>query len=456
MNDETENLESGGAAWGRWVGVLLCLAVWFGPTPAGMPPAAQRLAAIATLMAVWWVTNAWPIAVTSLLPTVLFPLLGIQSAKVVSTAYFSDSSCLYLGGFMLALGVEKWGLHRRIALITISLLGSSPKRIVLGFLSATFFLSMWMSNTATTLVMLPIALSLLNSMGELASDQQGVPKGDPQLDRLATAVLLGIAYAASIGGVTTLVGTPTNIVFGDLFLRSFPDAPRISAGEWMVVWVPFGLVFLMFCWMLLSWGLKPSASMARLDASFFRERLRQLGAMSRGEQAMAYLFVITALLWMFRIDFRLTETLSIHGWGDWVIAGLEAWQVKAKPHELADWVSDATVAMLVALLMFLIRVPTESGRWQTLMDWPTASKLPWDILLLFGGGFALADAFRTTGLAEWAGKAFAEHSAHQPAWVLVAAVCDSHCLPNRVSKANGNAGFPSGWRGDRQEYSSAW
>ena len=420
MSDDVETLASERhPRWGRWAGLILFAAVWLCPMPDGMPAAAHRLAAVATLMAVWWVTNAWPIAVTSLLPTVLFPALGIQSAKATSSAYFSDSSCLYLGGFIIALGVEKWGLHRRIALGTISFLGSSPKRIVLGFCVATFFLSMWMSNTATTLVMLPIALSLL---GELASDREAGTQKDGQLKRLSTAVFLGIAYSASIGGLTTLVGTPTNIVFGDLFLKSFSDAPRISAGEWMLTWVPFGLVFLAFCWLMLSWNLGTSEQLGRVERSFFRERLKQLGPMRLGERVMAGLFLTTALLWMLRVDFRISDSVHVHGWGDWVIEALLAWGVQAEPHELADWVSDATVAMAVAILMFFISIPTESGLREPLMDWKTASKLPWDILLLFGGGFAVAAAFRTTGLAKWAGDAFAQHSAHQPAWLLVTAV----------------------------------
>jgi sodium-dependent dicarboxylate transporter 2/3/5 len=409
-----------GPQWGRWAGLIVFLVVWFSPTPDGLPVAAHRLAAVAMLMAAWWVTSAWPVAVTSLLPVVLFPALGIQSAKGVSTAYFSDSSFLYLGGFVIALGVEKWGLHRRIALTTISLLGSSPKRIVLGFLVATFTLSMWMSNTASTLVMLPIAMSLLESLKEISGDR---PEDERQLRKLATAVLLGIAYAASLGGLTTLVGTPTNIVFGDLFQKSFPEAPRISAGEWMLVWAPFGLAFLLFCWLLLSWGLKPSQGVGRLEGAFFRERLKELGPMRRGERAMAAVFATTALLWMLRIDFRVSDSFQIHGWGDWVVEGLKHQGVAAKPGELTDWVSDATVGMAMALLMFFIPVPTEEGRRKPLMDWQTASKLPWDILLLFGGGFALADAFRTTGLAEWAGETFARHSAQQPAWALVTAVC---------------------------------
>ncbi len=420
MNNELDEHDPGdGPAWGRWAGLLLFGVVWLCPTPAGLPPAAHRLAAIAVLMSAWWVTSAWPIAVTSLLPIALFPLLGIQSSKTVAGAYFSDSSCLYLGGFVIALGIERWGLHRRMALLTISLIGSSPKRIVLGFILATFLLSMWMSNTATTLVMLPIALSLLGELGETATDR----RGDSQLENLSTAVLLGIAYAASIGGLTTLVGTPTNIVFGDLYVKSFPDAPRISAGEWMLVWVPFGLVFALFCWLLLIWGLKPSVRIGQVESSFFRKRLRQLGPMRRGEQVMLAVFLVTALLWMFRIDFRISETASIHGWGDWMIEGLTRLGVDAQSKDLSDYVGDSTVAMAVALLMFFIRIPTEDGASQPLMDWQTASKLPWDILLLFGGGFALADAFRTTGLAEWAGRAFSDHAAQQPAWALVLVVC---------------------------------
>jgi len=257
---------------------------------------------------------------------------------------------------------------------------------------------------------------------QAANPERGDKKRSP-LDHLAAAVLLGIAYAASIGGLTTLVGTPTNIVFGDLWIRSFPQADRISAGEWMFVWVPFGLTFLAICWAMLSWNLPSMAGYVSAERSFFRDRLRELGPMSAGERIMAVLFLTAALLWMFRIDFKITDQVSIPGWGDWAIAGLKAWGVTGKPHELSEWVSDATVAMTIALLMFFIPVPLPDRTRQPLMDWRTASKLPWEILLLFGGGFALADAFRTTGLAEWVGHVFAAWGAGQPAWLLVTVVC---------------------------------
>lgn len=416
------------AVIGRWVGLAVCISVLFLPTPAGLNPAGQRLAAVVSLMAIWWVTQAMPVAATSLLPIALFPALGIQSAKVVGQSYLGDSSFLYLGGFIIALGIERWGLHRRIALLTVTAVGTSPKQIVFGFLLATFCLSMWISNTATTLLMLPIAVALLATLEGLHTTAlttetgEVAPQQDAAFKHFAFALTLGIAYAASIGGLATLVGTPTNIAFVNIWIRQFPDAPVISAGQWMLTWTPFGFVFLIFTWQLLVWGMRIPAGFHGLDRSFFLKRVRELGVMGSGEWIMLFLFVLTALLWIFRTDFRLGEPVLIPGWNRPVANWLIAWGIPAK--EALDYISDATVGMSVAVLMFVIPVDrTPQGQIRFLMDWETASKLPWEILLLFGGGFAIAGAFESTKLSVWVGEVFSRIAEGQPVWVLVVAVC---------------------------------
>ena len=430
MSMEDEPANESVATIGRWLGLILAVVICFLAPPAGLNPAGQRLAAVVVLMGIWWVTQAMPVAVTSLLPLALFPLLGIQSAKIVGQSYLSDSSFLYLGGFIIALGIERWGLHRRIALMTVAAVGTSPRRIILGFCLATFGLSMWISNTATTLLMLPIAMALLATLEGLGvtaatRDESGglaANPPDPAFAHFATALTLGIAYSASIGGLATLVGTPTNIAFVNIWKSQFPDEPVISAGQWMMTWGPFGLVFLFVTWGVLIRGMKTPAGFDRLNHDFFLTRLRELGRIRRGELIMLILFVLTALLWIFRTDFKLTDEPLVRGWNRFTASILMSWGISAK--EAPDYISDATVGMTIAALMFLIPVEkTSKGTVRFLMDWQTASKLPWDILLLFGGGFAIAGAFESTGLSVWTGNLFSQLMAGQQIWVLVAAVC---------------------------------
>jgi len=414
------------AVLGRWLGGLLALGVLLAPAPDGLQPAAQRLAAVVLLMGVWWVTQALPIAVTSLLPLALFPLLGIQSARDVGRSYLSDSSFLYLSGFIIALGIERWGLHRRLALLTVMGVGISPRRIVLGFLLATFGLSMWISNTATTLLMLPIATALLATLEGIARPNPDVPSGqlpaDPAFRHFAIALTLGIAYASSLGGLATVVGTPTNIAYMNIWSRQFPDQPPISAGQWMLTWVPFGLTMLVVTWVVLVWGLGRPRGFEAVDRSFFEKRYLELGSMHRGEFLMLVLFVLTALLWIFRTDFKVTDTPLVPGWSRITAAWLVEHGVPEKDAD--EFLSDATVGMAIAILMFLIPVQRDGkGKMRFLMDWETASRLPWEILLLFGGGFAIAGAFEVTGLSLWVGRVFSTMAEGQSVWVLVGLVC---------------------------------
>lgn len=424
MSEGAEEGHGRAAFWGRLIGIALFLAIWLMPTPAGMSVPAQRLAAVTALMAVFWVTQAYAIVATSLFPLALYPFLGILPAKEVCQAYISDSSFLYLGGFLIALGMERWHLHRRIALHIICRTGSSPRQIVLGFMLATFVLSMWVSNTATTLMMLPIAIALLTSLEDsLDHGPKLALQQDPAFRHLGQAVMLGIAYSATIGGVATPVGTPTNAAFLTIFANQFPDAPRISAGQWMIAWVPFGVVFLGVAWLVLTWGLKRPPGFERFDRSFFRSRLTALGRASRPEMAMLAAFLAIAGLWIFRTDFSIGDTPLIPGWNRLVIAWLRSSGVTGENQALGEYVNDAAVAMTVALVLFLIPVrDPASGRRVKLMDWRTARSVPWDILFLFGGGFAIANAFQKTGLSIWAGQHLEVLGRDQPAIVVVAAV----------------------------------
>ncbi|HSG73427.1 MAG TPA: SLC13 family permease, partial [Planctomycetaceae bacterium] len=312
MNDPAEALKDPLVPrLGKWLGpVLFLLTLSVGPFP-GLSLEGQRLLAVTLLMACYWLTNAIPIYATSLIPLVLFPALGILSSRDVSNTYIDHTVFLFFGGFVIALGIEKWGLHRRIALKILTVVGGSPRRVVLGFMLATSFLSMWISNTATTLLMIPIALSLAISLRE--SETQDFT--DSEAEKLEIAQLLGIAYSASIGGLITLVGTPTNVAFKGLFESQIfsGNPPPLSMGKWIVTFLPMGVLFIGFTWWLLCRNVTRSI---QVEEDFFRSRLRRLGPMNRGEQWMLGVFVATALLWMFRTGFDLGLGFRIPGWGD--------------------------------------------------------------------------------------------------------------------------------------------
>jgi sodium-dependent dicarboxylate transporter 2/3/5 len=431
----SEKLDPPGRRIWLWLSLVLFAAVLAAPRPEGLPPAAHRLAATTVLMAFLWASQALPIAVTSLIPLAAYPALGIQSMEDVSDAYIDANIFLYLGGFIIALGIERWGLHRRMALTVVSAIGSSPRRIVLGFMLATAFVSMWVSNTATTMLMLPIASALLvlligDEPGETA-EASVPPRGnrlEPSVAKpLGRALMLGIAHSASLGGLSTLVGTPTNIALLGLWRRLFPEAPEPSMSEWMTAFVPLAVAMLLTAFALLTWSIPVTHKGEELGARYFREQLRGLGRLSAGEWAMLIIFVTTALLWILRTPIvwqRATgETWTLlPGWGPLYEAflqerlGVEAAVAKGAVH-------DTLIAMLMAVLMFVVSVRVE-GEWRPLIVWTDVQRgLPWGILLLFGGGFAMAGAFGATGLSAWLGETLADSLAGVSPVVLVAAVC---------------------------------
>ncbi len=350
-------------------------------------PILTYTAGVGILMAFWWVTEAVPIAITSLLPVFLFPLFGVMDSGHTASAYINYIIFLYIGGFMMALAMEKWNLHRRIALFVLLKVGQRPIHILFGFMFAGYFLSMWMSNTATAMLMVPISLSIMKNLEDF------YPKAI--INRFSIAVFLGLAYSCSIGGIATLIGTPPNLSFARIYAISYPDAPEISFSTWMIFALPLSLVILVVALVVLYVMYVPKKNMERISKDLLKEKYTALGAMSREEKWVGILFVTMAFLWVFRSPITI-GTFTIPGW--------------SMLFENPGYFNDGTVAIAMAVLLFL--VPSRENT--ALMDWKTAVKLPWDIVFLFGGGFALALAVKESGLGLWLGELVTESSNWSP------------------------------------------
>lgn len=370
------------------VAVATLLWITFGTPPEGLSVAGFRAAGVGLIMGALWMTEALPVPVTAMLPVVLFPILGVATVKE-TTAPFSDQVIyLYMGGFMLSLAMQRWGLHRRIALKIISITGTRERSIVWGFIMATAFLSMWVSNTATTMMMLPIALSVAQLLGK-----QGGEAGHT----FPLVLMLGIAYASTIGGLGTPIGTPTNAVFMGYMEKI---GQPVSFTKWMTVGVPLVLIALplthavltRFCFKLQNVEVEGAKQLIQGE-------LRSLGGMSRGEIATAVVFTLAALCWVSR---------------QFVVESLES-----PPAWLTSSSADTVVAIGAALVLFLVPVDFKNGVF--VLEWKQASKLPWDVLLLFGGGLSLAAAFESTKFAEWLGTQ-AGALRGLPMWSIIAII----------------------------------
>ncbi|MGE0682825.1 MAG: DASS family sodium-coupled anion symporter [Candidatus Binatia bacterium] len=366
-------------AIGLFAGLALFLLLLLFPAPSGMEATAWRVTAATVLIGVWWVTEAIHPTVTALLPLVLFPLLHILTPQEVSAVYADHVIFLFMGGFLIALAMEKWNLHRRIALQILSRVGTSPHALTLGFMGTTAAISMWVSNTATTMIMLPIATAILAH-----ADSQGynTKKG------FGTALLLMVAYGASIGGVGTPVGTPPNVIFVGAFTKLFPAAQPIVFSQWLLFGLPTVIVLIVVTWAYLAFIVFPFSTVGwQADSHFLQERLQALGPMSSQEKKVLAVAATTAFLWIFREDLPFGG-ITIPGW----------------KHLLppAVTIQDSTVAMAMALLLFLIPADRQAGVF--LMDWETAERIPWGVLILLGGGLALAEAVEKSGLAVWLGS----------------------------------------------------
>lgn len=381
-------------------------------------PLVTRTAAVAAWMAVWWLTEAVPLAATALLPLALFPVLGVAPGKEIAGAYINSTIFLFLGGFLLALAMERWDLHRRIALLIIGVAGGRPDALILGFMAAAALLSMWISNTATAIMMLPMALAILSRQDSQHPDRSAGPPGaHPDAKApppgLTACLLLGIAYAASIGGIATPVGTPPNLILLRIYSISFPDAPPLSFGQWMFMGLPFAFVMVGIAWLMLTKVLyrRALSREPEMDASALRAEYRALGPMSREERSILIVFVTTALLWCFRTDIQIGNFV-LPGWSGLLATGTN--------------IDDGTVAIALALTLFLIPVSPavrekHPERPATILDGQVFRQIPWSIVLLFGGGFALAGGFVSGGLAQYLVGGFGEIGA-LPVLLVVALI----------------------------------
>ena len=375
------------------------------PAPEELAIEGWRVAAVAALMITWWITEAIPIPATALLPIVLFPVLGVTDIAGATTPFANPLIYLFMGGFIIALGMEKSGLHRRIALDIVRRVGTRPTSIILGFMIAAAFLSMWVSNTATTLMMLPIALSII----ALVETEQAMEKGQLETN-FALVLLLGLAYACNIGGIATLIGTPPNALMAGYMLDN--HGVEIGFAQWMMLGVPLVLVTLPILFVMLTRVLFP-VRLSRLPGGrdVIREELHKAGTMTRAEKQVAIIFALTAGLWVTR-------------------PMLESW---------IPGISDTGIAIFGALLLFLF--PLDWRRWQFVLDWNDAKRLPWEVLILFGGGLSLAAGITGSGLADWIGTAFQILDGISILWLIMIALAVTIFLTEVTSNTATAAAF---------------
>ena len=421
----------GGGAEPRRVGRRARVARWLGPAAAvatyllvpvgedALTEGGRATAAVAVLMAVWWVGETLPLAVTSLLPIVLLPLTGALELEETTAAYGNPLLFLFLGGFILALAMQRWGLHRRVALLTIRAVGTEPRRMVGGFMLASAGLSMWVSNTATTVMMLPIGVSVVALVAARVGSGEAVMQpdaasgsgpdvrpGEPISEQsptpnLAVGLMLGIAYAASIGSVATLIGTPPNTFLAGFLLQTYDI--DLGFGQWMLMGLPLALVFLTLAWLVITrWLYRPEVDDIPGGAELIDDELAELGPVGPGERNVVIVFVLMATLWIARSPLQdLFEGTRLAA------------------------IDDAIIAIGGAALLFALPVRAREGLFT--MDWETAKQVPWGVLLLFGGGLALAAAVTENGVDLFVGSVIAQLTA-VPLIVLIAVVVVSVIL----------------------------
>ncbi len=343
-------------------------------------PSVSNALAVAVWMALWWVAEIVPLAITSLLPIALFPILGIMNGKTTSSTYFNHVIFLFIGGFLVALAIQKWQLHKRIAIKILQIVGLSPARIMFGFMFATAFLSMWISNTATTMMMVPILLSIVLKFEEI--------NGRQNTKDFSVGLLLATAYSASVGGIATLIGTPPNLSFARIFDIYFPNAPEITFIDWFVFALPISIVMFLILFAYLYFVfIRKKVKWKNISKSALRKDLYEMGKISYEEKMVGIVFFLMAILWFFRSDIDI-GIVHIKGWSN----------IFGNP----KYINDGTVAIFASILLFIIPSKKEKGKF--LMDWKAAEDIPWEIILLFGGGFALASGFKESGLSSWFGQ----------------------------------------------------
>jgi sodium-dependent dicarboxylate transporter 2/3/5 len=365
---------------------LALLVLLFADLAPGQPEV-TRMAAVAILMAGWWITEAIPIPVTSLLPVALFPLLGILDGRTTAGTYFNHLIFLFIGGFLFAIAMQRWDLHRRIALRILRFLGTKPTQVLLGFMTATWLLSMWISNTAATMMMVPMAMAIIGPFRER------LDKNDAR--RFSIVLVLGVAYAASIGGISTLIGTPPNMSLARILEITFPDMDELTFAWWFRFAFPLSLTFMLTAWFTLSKLARLSCINAAIDKNYFHQQYQQLGKVTYEQRAIGSLFLLLIFGWMFRSEWS---------------------QLLPNP----KYIDDGTIAIIIAILLFLI--PSKKNPGEKLMDWTASKEIRWGIILMFGGGFALATGFVESGLSEWLGEQLTALQ-NVPLWALITIIC---------------------------------
>jgi sodium-dependent dicarboxylate transporter 2/3/5 len=366
-----------------FIGVLLAL-FFYTLVPNETYPLAPAVAAMIIFMAFLWVTELIPLAVTSLIPIVFLPAIGVGELIEITSFYARPIIYLFLGGFILAIGIQTTGLHKRIALFLLYKIGDKPHQLVLGFMIASALLSMWISNTASVMVMMPVGLSVLDT-----AKTNGL--SSTSLKNLGLGIMLGLAYAADIGGMSTLIGTPPNLVFLEMYSELFPNLPQVGFVTWMIMVMPMSVLFLFSGWFVLTKIVFKLPNKRLLGGHLIIEQeYKKLGKMTADEKRAGLIFLLAALLWLTGSDIQFGESFRIYGWRSLL--------------NLPEF-KDASVAIFAAILLFI--VPSKNKNKKTILIWKDTLKVPWGILLLFGGGLALAGGFQLSGLGHIVGNGFA-------------------------------------------------
>ncbi|HMV90802.1 MAG TPA: DASS family sodium-coupled anion symporter [Cyclobacteriaceae bacterium] len=375
---------------GFFTGILAFIIIMVLPAPEGLSHEGKSAAAVVILMSIWWITEAIPVFATAFLPLALYPVLEILPASKTAVNYGHNYVLMMLGGFFLGKAIESQNLHKRIALIIINIFGVSRRRIIFSMMVATAFLSMWIANVTAAVMMFPIALSIVSKEEEDLSGQKST---------FATALMLGIAYSATLGGLGTLIGTPTNLIMIGILENLFPDAPPITFFTWLKVGLPLLIVLLPLFAYYLSRYFRVSGNLNG-NETLIKDELSALGKTTPGERRVIYVCIFAIVGWVFRENLVLGDFV-IPGWSE--LLGLQ------------DFVHDSTVAMAASIMLFAIPATKE----KRLLDWKQASQVPWGVVMIVGGGYAIAAGFESTGLADWLGAQLAFVSSYPFIVVLI-------------------------------------
>jgi solute carrier family 13 (sodium-dependent dicarboxylate transporter), member 2/3/5 len=369
--------------------------------PAFISPGANKVLGLAIWIIVWWITEAVPISITAFLPLVLFPFMGVMKMSEAAAPYANPIVFLFMGGFLIALALEKHRLHERIALNLVKVTGTSGNGIILGFMLATAFISMWISNTATAMMMLPIAVSVINLLkSDPKSSNEDLPKGEKNF---AIGLMLMVGYASSIGGIATIIGTPPNVVFAGLLDQFYHR--KLDFGKWMLVGLPLMALILIATYIIITKILFPNGiKKVRGSDQLINEKLHQLGKLRREEKFVMVIFVVTCLLWVFQQPINLLLT--------------------------KDMLNDTNVAMTGGLLMFI--APTDWRKMQFLLQWQDTERMAWGILFLFGGGLCLAQGLSNAGIIQIVGAKIAEQSSSTQ-WLIFGLITASVFITELMS-----------------------